>query len=160
VSLGTQHILKKMEQRRVLLIPARVPEISGRAVSFLFTLGQIEDIIREEPVWTVPFAPSFVKGLTLWRNLPVPVICLEECLGMPEAEVSNAGRMVVVRTREHRGILYADTGMRLIHLPEFYAPAADTVWISGMHLVHGVYECAHGFLISVRLDAILSGSVL
>lgn len=150
-------MLKKAEEKRVLLIPARTPRISGRSVSFLFTLGQIEDIIPEKPLWTVPFAPSFVKGLTLWRDLPVPVICLEECLGMPAAPGSAPGRMVVVRTREQRGILYADTGVRLIHLPDFYAPADEVPWISGMHLVHGIYECVHGFLVAARIDAILSG---
>ncbi|MEZ4527267.1 MAG: chemotaxis protein CheW [Desulfobacterales bacterium] len=155
--MNTQHIWKKAEQRRVLLIPARVSEISGQPVSFLFTLGQIEDIVREMPVWTVPFAPSFVKGLTLWRNQPVPVICLEECLGMPGVPASDFGRMVVVRTRQQRGILYADTDMRLIHVPEFYAPAEEIPWISGKHLVHGVYACAHGFLVAVRMEAVLSG---
>ncbi len=155
--MSAQNILKKTEQRRVLLIPARTPEISGRAVSFLFTLRQIEDIIPEKEMWSVPFAPAFVKGLTLWRDLAVPVISLEECLGMPSAEVSNPGRMVVVRTREQRGIIYADTGVRLIHLPEFYAPAEDIPWISGKHLVDGVYECVHGFLVAARMDAILSG---
>ena len=150
-------MLKKAEEKRVLLIPARTPRISGRAVSFLFTLSQIEDILPENPLWTVPFAPSFVKGLTLWRDWAVPVICLEECLGMPAAPGSAPGRMVVVRTREQRGILYADTGVRLIHLPDFYAPADEVSWITEKHLVHGIYECVHGVLVAARMDAILSG---
>ncbi len=148
--------LKQDGRDRVLLIPAHAPKISGKAVHFLFTLGQVKDIFRKEVIRQIPFAPSWVMGLTRWREKAVPVICLEDCLGMPFIPSAHPGRMVLIRSREQYAVLYADTALRLVHLPETSAPPESVSWISEKNLVRGVYECKEGFLVLADMPGILN----
>jgi chemotaxis signal transduction protein len=144
--------------RRVLMIPANAPKISGRPLFFLFTLSQIEDIIREARVWTVPFTPSHVQGLCLWREQVMPVICLEAYLGI-ETHSCESSRMLVVRSPERkvRGMLNTSAGIRLMPEPQFYAFTESLPWNGRRELIRGIYEWAEGWIVIVHMDRILAG---
>lgn len=64
---------------------------------FLFTAAQVEEVLPEISTRSVPFAPSFLEGLTLWRGHLLPVVDLEKCLGIDSGPKDDTGRFLVVR---------------------------------------------------------------
>jgi len=153
-------------QQRVLIYPARTPKVSGRQVYFLFTLSQIEDIIRKLKIYSLPFTPSHIMGLAQWREQIVPVLSLEECLELPQQDMasdkynkSDAMRLILIHSGDKniRGILSADSPIRLIPRPDSCSCAASVSWLSQKELVRGLYEWDEGLLLVVNINNILNG---
>ncbi len=71
-----------------------------KPISFLFSVRQVEDIIKEVLVYPVPFSPPYIEGITEWRDHVVPVISLEKCMGFEirnrKYETENT-RLIMVR---------------------------------------------------------------
>lgn len=65
---------------------------------FLFTAGQIEEVLSEISVRPVPFAPPFLNGVTLWRGHVLPVVDLENRLALKGIGSREKERFLVVRT--------------------------------------------------------------
>ena len=163
---------KQTGKQRVLIYPARTPEISGKQIYFLFTLGQIEDIIRELKIYSLPFTPSYIIGLAQWREQVVPVLSLEECLGLPQGMTSDKHnksdknkfetmRLILIHSGEKniRGILSTHSSIRLIPRPDSCPCAESFSWVSQKNLVRGVYEWDEGFLVVVNINNILNGEL-
>ena len=146
---------------RILIFPALSPKISGKQIYFLFTLGQIEDIIRNASIYPLPFSPPYILGLAEWRDNVLPVLSLEECLGLPPSESTEAVRLVIIRSGEKkiRGIFRVDPSIRLISMPVSCSPVQSAPWLSRNDLVRGIYEWDEGFLVAVRMDNILRGDI-
>ncbi|QTA86801.1 chemotaxis protein CheW [Desulfonema magnum] len=99
-SFGTHN--SKFEQK-VIIFPALTPsQLSCGQVFFLFSVRQVEDIIKNTSVHPVPFSSPYIEGITIWRDQVVPVISLEECMGM-ESTTSGSGfrllstRLIIIR---------------------------------------------------------------
>ncbi len=154
-----------INDRRVLIFPSSVTFGSsvGR-VFFLFSLTQIEDILKETPVVDVPFSPSYVQGVSRWRNQVVPVLSLEGCLGLASNGTPDySERLVMVRSgvsfegRRRRSLLRVLSSIRILTLPIPCAPLSSVGWIPNHYLVRGVYKWEEGYLVVVHLENILSG---
>jgi len=74
--------LQATKKQRVLIFPAQTPKVLDRQVYFLFSLVQMEDVIMDAAVHPVPFSPPYIEGVAEWRDHVVPVLSLEECLGL------------------------------------------------------------------------------
>ncbi len=69
--------------QKVLIFPAQpTGGIGGGGLLFLFSMGQVEDILKSAPVHPVPFAPPHIQGMARWRERVLPVIWPEGCLGV------------------------------------------------------------------------------
>ncbi len=69
--------------QKVLIFPARPTGDAGVGdLLFLFSMGQVEDILKSAAVHPVPFAPSHIQGMARWRDRVLPVIGPEGCLGV------------------------------------------------------------------------------
>ena len=68
-------------EKRVLIFPARVPKVSNKHIYFLFSLRQMEDILADGEVRSVPFSPEHLEGVAEWRGHVLPVVSMETCLG-------------------------------------------------------------------------------
>lgn len=148
---------------KIVVFPAMIPETLGKKIHFLFSVRQVEDIIREISIAPVPFAPSFVKGITRWRDHIVPVLSLEECLGFETTEADVPNRLILVRGRrqeakEERAVIKTFGAFRIIALPIVCTPAASSDWLPKPHLIKGLYEWEDGFLLCVSMDDILNGN--
>ena len=160
----------------MLVCPARTPKVSGRQIYFLFTLGQIEDIIRELKISPLPFCPSYILGLAQWRDQVLPVLSLEKYLNLPHQGAisdihNNFGiktgldsghmRLILIRSENKniRGLLSVDTAIPLIPRPDSCSGAASVSWLSQKELVRGVYEWDEGFLLIVNINDILNGEI-
>ena len=69
--------------QKVLIFPAQpTADIGGGDLFFLFSMGQVEDILKSAPVHPVPFTPPHIQGMARWRERVLPVIWPEGCLGV------------------------------------------------------------------------------
>jgi purine-binding chemotaxis protein CheW len=98
-------------------------------------LGDVVEILRPLPVSELAGAPGFVRGLSVIRGAPVPVVDLGQLLGAKRGDGPDALRVVTVRVGQNRRVaLLVDAvlGLRSIEaatlgvLPPLFT-AAQTV---------------------------------
>ena len=152
--------------QRVLIFPARTPMVADRRVYFLFSMRQTEDIVMTASIMPVPLSRPFIKGVTQWRDKVVPVISLEECLGLESSNSSKYTRLAVVQTAKkdavqlsnYRIMLQVDPHIRVLTLPIECDLVSDE-WIPAGHLTKGVYEWGNKFLVVAHMEKILDGAM-
>jgi len=157
--------LQATTKQRVLIFPAQTPQVLDRPVYFLFSLVQMEDVIMDAAVHPVPFSPSYIEGVAEWRDHVVPVLSLEECLGLKFEKSKKARRLMVVRVAKNeltkvenqRSMLRVVPPIRMVTLPIECTPAS-VEWIPERNLVRGIYEWEKGFLVVTHTEKILFGS--
>ena len=150
---------------RILIFPAQLAKVGDREVHFLFSLRQMEDILMDAAVRPVPFSPAYVEGIARWRNLVLPVVSLEKCLGLASSDVRKSQRLMVVRAPQetasqpgaNRIMLRVVPPIRMLTLPIDCSPVSDG-WISDPNMTRAVYEWQNGFLVVAHLEHILRGS--
>lgn len=153
-------------EQRVLIFQAQTPKVSDRHVYFLFSLRQMEDILMDAVIQPVPFSPSHLAGVAEWQDLVVPVISLEQCLGLDTIRPRQIRRLLVVRTTKEgaaqtpaqRSMLKAVPPIRMVTLPIECIPV-PAEWIPEKRLVRGVYEWQKGYLVVVHMGKILDGEL-
>ena len=167
------YISPSVRERRVLIFPAMTPMIGNSQVYFLFSIRQVEDIIQELDIYPVPFAPSYTKGLGLWREQALPVISLEDRLGLEKKTSHKNPGFMLIRSaapvnigpgqeqpgsgyEAARSVIWAHRGIRLATLPIECEPVA-TPWIPNREFVRGAYEWDQGFLVVADINTILNG---
>ena len=150
-------------EKRVLIFPAQIPEVSNRQVYFLFSVRQVEDILTDTPERPVPFSPAHIKGLIEWRGHVLPVICMETCLGFKLPNPQKTSRLMVVRAAQNgfphkkvdRMMLRVIPPIQMLTLPIECFPASDE-WIPENHLTKGIYEWENKYLVAAHIETILS----
>jgi chemotaxis signal transduction protein len=144
--------------QRVIVCPAMAREVFEKPVYFLFTLRQIQDIIREVEVHPVPFSPPHILGIATWRHYVVPVLSLEACLGMTPQPPSSLTRRIVVRSSGKNLLVMfnAAEGIRIIPLPLSCSAVLPPAWLSDTEWIQGVYEWQEGVLVVVDVERILA----
>ncbi len=168
-SIQEKNKVKSSEKRVIIFSGTTREKKSGKPISFLFSVKQVEDIIKEIDVKPVPFSPSFVEGISLWRDLAVPVLRLEDCLGLEDGgkDLDLYQRLLLVRTgegtgesgNERRGLIRVASGLRMYYLPIDCSPAESLQWLPDETLVKAVYDWENGYLVVADLKKILEGSV-
>ena len=151
---------------KVLIFAVRTPNVADRQVYFLFSIRQMEDILLETLVTPVPFSPSYLKGITRWQDKIVPVISLEELLGLESSNHLKDTRLIVLRvpTKDAGQLSYGRIMLqvvppfRMLSLPIDCDPVSDE-WIPARHLVRGVYEWRNKFLVVAHMEKILGGVI-
>lgn len=148
---------------KIVVFQASLPEKAGKKVHFLFSVRQVEDIFRDIGISPVPFSPPCVKGIAKWRDHPVPVLCLEECLGFSITDSDYSHRLILVRgsvnlAEDTRAVIKVFGALRMMALPIACTPATSSDWLPKPHLVRGIYEWEEGYLLCVSMDDILNGT--
>ncbi len=149
----------------MVVFPALAPPLkSGRQINFLFSVTQVEDVIKDVDIRSVPFSPPWVDGITRWRGQVVPVISLEKCLGLKVVNPELAERKLMIRApgngtgmAEKRGIIKTVATIRMMAPPDAI-PVTQTDWLPGKHLLRGIYEWNLTYLLVVDLERILTGN--
>jgi chemotaxis signal transduction protein len=156
---------------RVVIFPAMTPEeISEGQIYFLFSIRQVEDIIKEASVHPVPFSPPYIEGITLWRDLALPVISLEKRLELaPSSFKLLSTRFITLRfpvseknkqfyssigkvPKAERMVLRVAPTIRMLSLPisSMPVPISSVKWIPRKELIRAVYEWEEGYLIALQ----------
>ena len=151
-------------EQRVLIFSALTPRVLNRQIYFLFSQHQMEDILMDTSVQSVPLSPSYIEGVAEWRNQVLPVISIEACLGMESLNSSKIQRLMVVRALKdeaapmgiYRIMLRIVPPIRMLTLPIECSPVSDE-WIPEQFFTKGVYEWEDGFLVVAHMKNILDG---
>ena len=151
-------------EQRVLIFSAQTPRVSNRQIYFLFSQHQLEDILMDTSVRSVPFSPTYIEGVAEWCNQILPVISLEACLGMESLNSQKVQRLMVVRALKNEGapmgiyriMLRIVPPIRMLTLPIECSPVS-VGWISENFFSRGVYEWEDGFLVVAHMKNIIDG---
>ena len=130
-------------EKRVLIFSAQTPRVSNRQIYFLFSQHQMEDILMDTAVQSVPLSATYIEGVAEWRNQVLPVISLEACLGMELSNSPKTQRLMAVP-------------IRMLTLPIECSPVSDE-WIPEKIFTKAVYEWEDGFLVVADMKNILDG---
>jgi chemotaxis signal transduction protein len=151
--------------QKVLIFAVQTPNVANRQVYFLFSIKQMEDILLGTLVTPVPFSQPYLKGIAQWQDSVVPVVSLEECLGLESSNHQKDTRLIVVRVPRIRGqhgyyriMVKVVPPIRMLALPIDCGPVSDE-WIRARHLVRGVYEWEDKFLVVAHMEKILDGPI-
>jgi chemotaxis signal transduction protein len=133
-------------------------------VYYLFSLRQIVDVLRQPTTQWIPFGPSYAKGIADWRGRILPVVSLEQSLGMKSADQAMPLRTIVVQG-VHQGngsrleALYAifnvGAAVRQHQLPLACTPIEIPHWIEKRSFVSGAYQRENQLLLTMNLERIL-----
>jgi purine-binding chemotaxis protein CheW len=91
---------------------------SERSAELVFTVGSrffsvplahVIETMRPLPVEVVPHMPSFLRGVSVIRGAPVPVVDLAAAMGMTEK--GAASRFVLLRVGDRRVALIVDASV-------------------------------------------------
>ena len=81
------------------LLPADTD--SERQLFFIFSKVQVIEIIKDINRFPVPFCPGFIKGVAPYNQQLIPIVCLEEMLGLENSRPGQVYRQfIVVRSSE------------------------------------------------------------
>lgn len=153
-------------ERRVVVFPALAPKVAGKQIYFLFSVTQVADVLGEASIRPVPFSPSFIEGVAEWRGEVLPVISLEEALGLEKVKSNRQRRLLVVQTPigrvgqtcTTRSIHRVDSAIGMLALPLDCTPALSAGWIPREQLIKGVYEWTEGYLVVVGMERLVNGN--
>jgi chemotaxis signal transduction protein len=158
----TDHIATS--EKQVLIFSAQTPRVSNRQIYFLFSQHQMEDILMDTSVQSVPLSASYIEGVAEWRNQVLPVISLEACLGLESLNSPKIQRLMVVRAFKNKAapmgiyriMLRIVPPIRMLTLPIECLPVSNE-WIPEKFFAKGVYEWEDGFLVVAHMKNILNG---
>ena len=142
----------------------------GEAVSFLFAIAQVEDILGTLTFSEIPFSSPCISGVADWRGLPLPVLSLERLLGfVPDDSPLDGARGLVVKRAAspevpphwQRVVVRVGKGCRLIsRVPEAIPLDPGGCLPAGREsAVKGVYRWEGGLLVVPHMENILSGGL-
>ena len=166
----TQAIFKEFSQKdtqqKVLVFPAQAKSIEGKQVFFLFSLFQMEDVLTTIRVQEVPFSPAYISGISDWRGNVVPVISLEQLLGLEQETVSYSQRLAVIHSIDQSsdvkddlwGMVQITRNIKMMTLPIPCTPS-DFSFKGKEAFIRGVYEWEEGLLVVMNMENLLNGNI-
>ncbi len=95
---------------QAVVVETEEAKVEDNPLLFLFTVSQVEEILPEFPIRSVPFAPDFLDGICSWRGLVLPVVDLDKRFGFEQTVSPESQRYMVVRS----GGLDQDGGVDLV----------------------------------------------
>lgn len=102
---SSEAYLDRKSKGRVLFFSTADFYSSGRPLLFGLSLTQVLEITEPLDIIPVPGAPSYVMGLSNWRNNPVPVIDLNIRLGMGASSTGEGTCFLIVRSPGISGLV-------------------------------------------------------
>ncbi|HEY2390832.1 MAG TPA: chemotaxis protein CheW [Candidatus Angelobacter sp.] len=115
---------------------------------------QVQEIMSEFVVGSVPLAPPTIAGLINHRGQIVTAIDMRKRLDLPASTIPPA-RMLVVRCNEETFALLVDKiGDVVAANPKDFEDAPENVNESARELVEGAYKLTDRLLLPLRMEKI------
>ncbi|GBE17681.1 MAG TPA: chemotaxis protein CheW [Euryarchaeota archaeon] len=93
--MGSTASLENSEKEKILVVVFTLGE-----EELAFEIQSVREIIRVPRITKVPNASEFVEGVINLRGQIKPVINLRRMLGLPVAEVSSEGKIIIIESHE------------------------------------------------------------
>ncbi len=121
----------------------------------------VEEIKRLTDITRVPFTPPFIKGVMNLRGSVLPVIDLKNRIGLPDAEYTDATRIIVVKLDDITVGMIVDAVTEVLTIKESHitnskqiATNAD-VHNEANKFINGIGNLNNRLIILLNLDEIL-----
>jgi purine-binding chemotaxis protein CheW len=127
------------------------------SVFYGVNVHQVREVKNFEGVTPVPYAPSYVKGVTNLRGEVIPVIDLRKRFGMTEQkEHESAGIMIIVQDKHPIGVM-VDSVMEVLTLPkDDIETNSDSLIVDKSEAVLGVAKHDKDLIILLDLMKVVS----
>jgi purine-binding chemotaxis protein CheW len=147
-------------------LEATLSESHGTLQLVSFALGKevygieitkVREIILVTEITKIPQTPHYVKGLINLRSSVIPVIDLRALCGLPEGELTDESRIMVVQASGRTIGIVVDAVSEVLRVKhEQIAPPPPTVAQLGQEYLTGLVRLEKQLLILLDIDKILS----
>lgn len=129
-------------------------------IYFGIDVQQVQEVIRPQPMTSVPLAPADICGLINLRGQIVTVINLRQRLEMPQLTKNNGndelGYNIVVQNDSQIVSLQVDDIGDIVEVAKAdFAPTPATLKGKMQHLLQGAYQLDQGFLLVLDTEKVL-----
>jgi purine-binding chemotaxis protein CheW len=118
-------------------------------------ITKVREIILITDITRIPETPDFLKGLINLRSTVIPVIDLRVRFGLPEAELSDESRIMVLQARGRTIGIVVDAVSEVLRVKhDQIAPPPPTVAGLGRDYLSGLVKLDDRLLILLDIDEI------
>lgn len=123
---------------------------------FALPVRQIQEILRVDKLTRVPHAPFPVRGVTNMRGHVLPVVDLRRRLGLDEAEIGRASRILVIDSKGRLIGLMVDAVQEVTEIDRLRVEdPPDDVMTDQSYYIQGVYHRGEDLFILLDADRVL-----
>jgi purine-binding chemotaxis protein CheW len=126
--------------------------------SYALPVANVREVLRLQPITSMPAAPEFVEGIISLRGRVIVVVDLRRRFGMPAAERTAAARIIVVRAGRTFVGLIVDAVQEVVTVPAtVIQPVPETTTRAGSRrFLSGVARAGDGLIVIVNLEELFS----
>ncbi len=119
-------------------------------------ITRIREIILMGEITRIPQTPHYVKGLINLRSTVIPVVDLRARFGMPDGELTDESRIMVLHVGAKTVGIVVDAVSEVLRIShEQVAPPPPTVAGLGQEYLTGLVKLEQRLLILLDIDKIL-----
>jgi purine-binding chemotaxis protein CheW len=119
-------------------------------------ITKVREIILITEITRIPQTPHYVRGLINLRSTVIPVIDLRTLVGLPEPELTDENRIIVVRAGGRLMGIVVDAVNEVLRIKqEQIAPPPPTVAKLGQEYLTGLVRLEKQLLILLDIDKML-----
>ncbi|MBR9911655.1 MAG: chemotaxis protein CheW [Gammaproteobacteria bacterium] len=120
---------------------------------------QVQEVLRYTEIAPVPGAPTYVLGIINLRGNVVTVLDTRQRFGLPEGEVTEQTRIVIIEAEQHVVGILVDSVSEVVYLRESEIEATPNVGSDdSAKFIQGVCHKNDELMILVDLNKLLSGA--
>ncbi|MBP1931516.1 purine-binding chemotaxis protein CheW [Ammoniphilus resinae] len=120
-------------------------------------LKYVKSIERLESVTKVPRTPKFVKGVINLRGIVTPIIDLKERLGLPQAELTEESRVIIVELDGLEAGFIVDSANDVLDIPlQSIEPAPNVFQGVRFEFLEGIAKLDQRLLVLLNFNKVLN----
>jgi purine-binding chemotaxis protein CheW len=124
-------------------------------------ITKIQEIILMKPVTRVPQVPAFIEGLINLRGVVIPVINLRKRFGLPEREIDDETRTIVLSLHDKTVGCIVDHVTHVMRLAgDQIQPAPVTVLATARNYITGLAQMDDRLLIVLDVEKLFDPAEL
>ncbi len=128
--------------------------------AYAIPVTRVQEIIRLQPITTIPRAPDYVEGMTNLRGQVIPVIDLVKRFGLGQVQQTKSSRIIVAELPNQMVGMMVDNVISVAQLPQSsIEPPPPVVLSVDSRFILGLTQYRTRLLILLDLDQVLSRPV-
>lgn len=152
-----EHNLQSPPDAHSEAVPCEVLLVRLERELYALPSASVREVVRLRPITPVPGAPPALPGIISQRGAILPVVELRSLLGLPEAELSRAARLVVVHHNDVDMALIVEEVLDLADLPAHsIEPVPSALPPTRARLLSNIAQYADQPVALLDLDALIA----